>query len=42
MNDKEELRQEILQVKMLLEKQAQQSQNPQQVADKNGLQKFFK
>ncbi|MDI9872176.1 hypothetical protein [Flectobacillus roseus] len=41
MNDKEELRQEILQVKMLLEKQAQQSQNPQQVADKNGLQKFF-
>lgn len=40
MNDKEELRQEILQVKMLLEKQAQQSQNPQQVA-KNGLQKFF-
>ena len=41
MNNTEELRQEILELKMILEQQAQQNQNPQKLADKNALQKFF-
>lgn len=37
----EQLTQEIQQLKILVEKQAQQNQNSQQVTDKNALQKFF-
>ena len=41
MKNTEQLTLEIQELKMLVEKQAQQNQNYQQVTDKNGLQKFF-